>query len=300
MIEHLDSIPALVPKLLLHLLEGGNLSQAATSLAVSQPAASKAIRRAESLLGFALIKRDARPLVLTEEGGLVAQFARQRLEQEAILIRQLRMIRKEGAGVVKIASFGASASTHMLPRLFEIVRRDLPKVSVEISEFNDDEALLALREGRVDFATIVDHEYLDLEIIPIVTDRLVALVHEDDPLALLPAISVADLEASHFILTKGGSEALIRAWFSTSGTPLQFKHTAVQLTSILAMIRSGLGVSIVAELAVPDFHPEIRVLPLTPEYPRRIGLARRSGSFSSHAAQRLWRYLCQHREQLLS
>ena len=289
MIDELNDIPALVPKLLVQLASLGSITQAATALNVSQPAASKAIRNAELRLGVELIRRDNRPLELTQEGQLIAEYAKQQAEKEDALIQQLRQIKKEGAGTIKIASFGASASTHILPNFIQRISQSFPNIKIEIYEYTDEGALSALREGRVDFAIIVDKQALDLDIIPVMTDRLVALVNENDTLSKQPTLSVEEVMSRDFILTKGGSEALIREWFYLSNASLKAKHTAVQLTSILALIRAGLGISIVAELAVPDSHPNIKVIPLIPEHPRPICVARKAGSFSSHAAKSAWR-----------
>lgn len=290
MIDKLDSIPTLVPKLLLQLLEMGSITDAASILGVSQPAASKALRRAEQQIGIELLRRNSRPLLLTTEGKLIAEYARQQQLQEETLIQRLRLIKKDGAGLIRVASFGASASTHILPKFIHAIGQKQPQIRVEVYEYTDEEALSALREGRVDFAVIVDKEHLDLDIIPVTTDRLVALVHEDDPLSKKSALSAECVLDRDFILTKGGSEALIKEWFSSSNAHLKVKHTAVQLTSILALIRAGLGVSIVAELAVPESHPNISVIPLMPEHPRRICIAKRSGSFSSNAARCAWKH----------
>jgi len=289
MIDELNDIPSLVPKLLLQLASLGSITQAASVLNVSQPAASKAIKNAELSLGVALIRRDKRPLVLTMEGQLIAEYAKQQQEKEDALIQQLRHIKKDGFGTIKIASFGASASTHILPKFIQKISHHLPKIKIEIYEYTDEGALSALREGRVDFAIIVDKEQLDLDIIPIMTDRLVALVNEKDALSKCATLSVNDIMQRDFILTKGGSEALIKEWFFLSNASLKVKHTAVQLTSIMALIRARLGVSIVAELAVPDSHPDVIVIPLKPEHPRRICVARKAGSFSSNAAKSTWR-----------
>nr|WP_282597416.1 LysR substrate-binding domain-containing protein [Vibrio crassostreae] len=286
----MDSIPTLVPKLLLQLLEMGSITDAASILGVSQPAASKALRRAEQQIGIELLRRDSRPLLLTTEGKLIAEYARHQQQQEEMLLQHLRLIKKDGAGLIRIASFGASASTHILPKFIHTIGQKQPLIRVEVYEYTDDEALSALREGRVDFAVIVDKEHPDLDIIPVTTDRLVALVHEDDPLSKKSALSVECILNRDFILTKGGSEALIKEWFSSSNVHLKVKHTAVQLTSILALVRAGLGVSIVAELAVPESHPNVSAIPLMPEHPRRICIAKRSGSFSSNAARCAWKH----------
>ncbi len=91
MIDKLDSIPTLVPKLLLQLLEMGSITDAASILGVSQPAASKALRRAEQQIGIELLRRDSRPLLLTTEGKLIAEYARHQQQQEEMLLQHLRL-----------------------------------------------------------------------------------------------------------------------------------------------------------------------------------------------------------------
>ena len=290
-IDRIDDIPSLVPKLLVDLMESGSITNAASALGVSQPAASKALKSAEHLLGTALVMRDRRPLSLTAEGKLIADYALQQLQKEQLLIRQLDAIKKSGAGLIRIASFGASASTHILPRYTRAIYRVFPNLRVEILEFNDDEALSALKEGRVDFAIVLDREDLDLDFIHIENDCLVALVHKNDPLANKDKLKSEDIIDRDFILTKGGSEPLIKEWFGCLYSRLKIQHTAVQLTSILALVRAGLGISIVAALAVPESHPDVCVVPISPEYPRQICLAKRSGGFYSYAARCVWEYL---------
>ncbi|MDB4837989.1 hypothetical protein OAH87_05930 [Marinomonas sp.] len=49
--------------------------------------------------------------------------------------------------------------------------------------------------------------------------------------------------------------------------------------------------NIVAERAMPEFHDQLNIIHLTPEYPRHICLAKREGYFTSNAAKMVWRYL---------
>ena len=290
MIDQLDNLPALLPDTLLQILETGSVTKAANSLKVSQPAVSKAIKTAEKHLGLELVRRECRPLTLTREGQLIAEYAKHSQKEKEKLIQKLRQATKEGSGRVKIASFGASATTHILPRFISNLKKLKPLINVEVLEFNDEQALLALKDGQVDFAIIADKEYPDLDIIPIVTDRLVALVNTEDPLANALQLSAYDLCQRDFILTKGGSAPLVEEWFKRSNTHIVAKHKALQLTSILAMIRANLGVSIVAELSIPQLHNDVSVIPLTPEYPRHICVAKLHGGFASNSAKLTWQY----------
>lgn len=195
----------------------------------------------------------------------------------------------QGRGLVRIASFGASASTHILPALVATVTRSRPMLRVEISESADKPSLQALRDGLADFAIAVEHDAPDLEMIPVARDRLVALVRHGEPLAKRATLDAATLSGCDFILTKGGSEPLVRAWFARTRHEPSVRHNIQQITSILAMVRAGMGVSVIAEMAVPETHAGVAVIPLTAEQPRVICLARRQGSFGSYAAELLWK-----------
>lgn len=281
-------IPATSLRLLLEIQQSGNLTEAARACGISQPAASKALARAEALSGLALVRRDRRPMLLTDEGQVLAEYARRRNDLTQAALRQLEQARLKGSGEVRIASFGASASTHILPGLIAATVARRPMVRVGIAESPDQPCLQALREGMVDFAITVELDAPDLEFIPLARDRLVALVRGQDALAANLTVDAAMLSDRDFILTKGGSEPLVRAWFAQAGRTPNVRHTVLQLTSILAMVRAGMGVSVIAEMAVPETHTGVAVVPLRPDHPRVIGLARRHGSFASKSAGFVW------------
>lgn len=275
-------------RLLLFVAQTGNLTEAARACGVSQPAASKAIAKAEAQSGLALLRRDRRPLSLTAEGRILTDYAQRQSDMARAVHHVLEESRVRGRGVVRIASFGPSASTRILPGLVAAATRRHPMLSVEISESPDQLSLQALRDGLVDFAIAVEDDAADLEMIVLARDQMVALVPSGDPLAQVATVDAATLSRRDFILTKGGSEPLVRAWFARTGHEPNVRHGIQQITSILAMVRAGMGVSMIAEMAVPETHAGVAVVPLTPEQPRTICLARRQGSFASHAAKLLW------------
>lgn len=266
----------------------GSLTEAARTCGISQPAASKAIARMETETGLSLIRRDHRPLTLTEEGCILADFARQQDSAAKATSRKLTDCRTLGSGLVRIASFGASASTHILPDLITKARRARPMMQIEISENTDYPSLKAIEEGSADFAITAEDQTIDLDRVPLAKDRLVALVQTGDPLATTRTIDAATLANRDFIMTKGGSEPLVRRWFAGAGLSPAITHNIQQLTSILAMVQAGMGVSMIAEMAVPAHHDGVAVLSLMPEMPRTIYLARKKGSFASRAAELFW------------
>ncbi|MCO4838443.1 MAG: LysR family transcriptional regulator, partial [Oceanospirillaceae bacterium] len=264
---------------------------AGNALGVSQPAASKAIQRSEALLGVALICRNVRPIKLTHEGELVAEFAKKQHDLETALYQRLQSIKKSGADTIRIASFGPSASTHLLPNIVAQLRGYLSELDVSILELNELESIKALDDGLVDFATVVQIKESNLDCIPLENDQLVALVPADSSLAQQASLSAKKLSQENFIMTKGGSETLIRDWYAQSDLEPRVKHTAMQLTSIFGMIRAGMGVSIIAKMAMPETHPSVIAVPLSPVQPRVICMAKSDKDFNSHTAQRVWQLL---------
>lgn len=287
--DPLEGLPPLSLRLLPLLQRTGNLSEAARLLEVSQPAASKALAKAEAACALALVSRGRRPIALTAEGRILAEHAERQEELARLTARRLEECRAQGSGLVRIASFGASASTHILPELVAAVARRHPALLIEISESADQPSLQALRDGLVDFAMAVENTDADLEMVALKRDRLVALIRADDPLARRATLDARTLAALPFIMTKGGSEPLVRAWFARGGAEPSIRHSIQQITSILALVRAAMGVSIIAETAVPETHGGVAVVPLAPGFPRTICLARRTGGFPSHAAEIVWR-----------
>ncbi|KIZ47871.1 MULTISPECIES: LysR family transcriptional regulator [Rhodopseudomonas] len=283
-----EDIPHLALRLLPLLERYGNFSEAARALEVSQPAASKAIARAEALCGVALVVRGRRPVVLSAEGRILAEHALRQDELAQQTARRLHDSRAHGSGLVRIASFGASASTHILPGLVAAIARRRAALLIEILERTDQPALQALRDGLVDFSIVNDNDDPDLELMPLARDRLVALIRAKDPLAQRATLDAKALSSPPFILSMGGSEPLIRAWFARGGHEPSIQHSIQQITSILAMVRAGMGVAIIAEMAVPETHAGVVTVPLAPGFPRTICLARRIGGFASHAAEIVW------------
>lgn len=283
-------VPLTVLRLLRRIGETGNLTEAARACGISQPAASKAIARLEAQAGLAMVRRDRRPLCLTAEGRILAAFGQRQEDLARAAEHALAESRFQGRGLVRIASFGPSASTHILPGLIAAATRRHPALRAELAEEPDQQALQALRDGAVDFAMTVETDAPDLETVPLARDRLVALVRQGDPLAVRAEVDAATLAQCDFILTKGGSEPLVRAWFAQTGYAPRVRHSIQQITSILAMVRAGMGVSVIAQMAVPESHQGVSLLALAPEQPRIICLARRVGSFASHAAELLWHH----------
>lgn len=266
--------------------ETNSFTRAADRLGITQSGASHAIAALEAELGVRLLKRDREGVTLTEAGALVLSH----VDEIVYRLERLRDVAGDLTGLktgkLRIGSF-PSVSARLLPSMIGSFKRRYPGVEVVLFEGSDPEVVDWLRSGTVDVA-VVNEGMAGLppeqfEVVPMATDMMVALVSARHPLAGRAAITVNDLAAEPFIMSKGGCEPLIHQMFAaaslTPATPFRVQEAA----TILAMVQEGLGVTIVPELVVPDGYPGVQVLRLEPSTLRKLGLVARRKSAASPA-----------------
>lgn len=122
-----------------------HFGRAAASLYISQPALSKQIRKLEDDLGFALLVRDSRHVVLTPRGQRFFDDARQ------LLAAAERMVRPEDAGVVRMAHIFELDTSRLVVDAFVEAS---PRMGVVESSMDSLRQLEALMMGQLDVAII--------------------------------------------------------------------------------------------------------------------------------------------------
>jgi DNA-binding transcriptional LysR family regulator len=133
-----------------------------------------------------------------------------------------------------------------------------------------------IRERRVDvgFVVLPDERF---DTAPLVEDQMMALVPRSHPLASETAITLAQLCEGPFIMSEAGCACLIEPLFANAGLQPNVPYRISQVITILDMVSRGDGLSIVAELALPqrlrEQYPELVALPLHPPVSRKVGLA---------------------------
>ncbi|MBV2182139.1 MAG: LysR family transcriptional regulator [Castellaniella sp.] len=137
------------------IVEAQNMTRAAETLHIAQPALSQQITLLEEELGVKLLNRSARGMLATEEGELLYRHARTILRQ--VDNTRALISRKHGAisGTVSIGM--ASSTARMLAlRLIERVRETYPAVVLEIVDVPSADLTSMVMQGRVDFALAPD------------------------------------------------------------------------------------------------------------------------------------------------
>ncbi|MFD1952648.1 LysR family transcriptional regulator substrate-binding protein [Paenibacillus thailandensis] len=86
-------------------------------------------------------------------------------------------------------------------------------------------------------------------------------------------IHIGHVAGEPFIMPAKGCDTNVRRWFAEQGGSPNVRFELEDDHAIMAMVRNGLGVSILPETIVSDAPSGISVRPLVPEARRTIGLA---------------------------
>jgi len=233
---------------------GLNITQAAERVHATQPGLSKQLKQLEDELGFQLFLRRGRSLdSITAPGAEVIARAR-KLLLEAGNIRALAAnLRGEIQGELAIGTTHTQAR-YVLPQAIGPLRERFPEVSIHIVPTGEGEALAELGRGA-DLALVSSSGAPPSGgiAVPLYAWRRVVMVPRGHALARLHRPPTLEELAREPIVSYESSlkpESSLRTAFSRAGLEPRIAFTARDADLIKTYVRAGLGIGVLAEMAV--------------------------------------------------
>jgi len=176
-----------------------------------------------------------------------------------------------------------------LPECLAVFRQQHPGIEVRLRDLVAERITERVRDGDVDFGLGVRARLgHGLDFAPLLQDRLCLFMARDHPLASGP-LALADLDDQPMILT--GRDSSVRAQielvFRERGLRLRAAMEANYMSTVLALVRNGLGVALLPESADDGETRLVRRQLDEPGLGRALGVITRSESSLSPAALRL-------------
>ncbi|WP_454688989.1 LysR family transcriptional regulator [Achromobacter aloeverae] len=274
-------------ELFLALVSSNGIAGAGAKLGMSPSATSHALRALETALGTELLDRHSPGVALTYTGEHVLPHVRdvfaslQLIQATALAGAELK------TGLLRLGSFGASATIRVLPPLLDRFKARYPGVDIMVTEKPDEQTSQDLKERRLELAAVTLPKS-EFDSLTLAIDELVAVLPAKHPLAALDTVPLKEMTSDPFILTRAGSQALVNKLFARHGLRPRVSYELLQLMSILELVASGKGVSILAKLALPDRYAGTVFRPIAPGNSRRIGLVCLSENRLSPVARAFW------------
>lgn len=250
--------------------EAGSVTDAATQLGLTQSAVSHALASLERELGSRLIVRDRSGCSLTGLGARLLPDATEALRYADRIAEVAAAEDGLRQGRLRLGTI-PSASSVLLPLISQFKRR-YPGVSVAVFEGTDSEVSNWIEQRTVE-AGVVTGPRPDLETVPLAEDEMLAVVSSGHRLASRESATVPDLASEPFLLSAGGCEPIIRRLHDQHHVPLAPVSRVTDMGTLLAMVREGLGVSIIPALSLGTRRDGITAMPLRPRAPRSLLLA---------------------------
>ena len=235
-------------QIFLKVVSCGSFSKAAEALSFTQSGISHAINSLENELGVMLLSRNRGGVVLTADGRALLPRVEALCAAHHALMQSAADLKGLDAGLVKVATF-SSVSAQWLPSILKSFGDVYPNIEFEVVDADfygqTEEWIL---QGKVDCGFLRLPSAKSLCAHPLYRDELLVVVPCGHPLADAAAFPLSALSAEPFIRLEEGRDYELTAALDAMGVHPNVKYTAREDRTILAMVSSGLGISIMEEL----------------------------------------------------
>jgi len=233
-----------------------NLTETARALHTSQPGVSKAIIELEEELGVEIFARHGKRLKrVTEPGEHVLKSIELIMREVGNLRRIGEQFSAQDSGTLSIATTHTQAR-YVLPQPVARLREAFPKVNVSLHQGSPDQvARMVIDEvAEIGIATESLTHYEELVTLPCYEWQHMLVMPVDHPLAKKDDITLEDL-AQEPLITYHPSftgRTKVDQAFAAKRLQPRIALEAIDSDVIKTYVRLGLGVGIVAEMALKD------------------------------------------------
>jgi len=231
-----------------------NLTETAKALFTSQPGISKAILELEEELGVDIFVRHGKRLKrVTEPGNQVLKSVDLILREVANLKRIGEEFSKQDSGRLSIATTHTQAR-YVLPEPVAQLRKRFPKVQVSLHQGTPDQVAQMLLSDAADIGLATESlaDYEELVTLPCYEWQHVIVMAADHPLAHVERPTLEQLAEEPLISYQpafAGRKKVDQAFAQRRLKP-NIALEAIDSDVIKTYVRSGLGVGIIAEMAM--------------------------------------------------
>ncbi len=272
-----------------------NFSRAAEISFVTQPTLSAGIKELEDRLGVQLIERTRQSVMLTPLAEQITQRARTLLVDAKEIEDLARAHQNPLEGDLRLGAI-PTIGPYLIPHALPYIRKEFPKLRLYLREEMTEQLIEGLKQGRLDLILIaLPFDTGTLEIAQLFEDGYQLATPRNTPhstatgrTALLDSNQLMLLEKGH-CLQRHALQA-----YPERNLAQDESFAATSLTTLIAMVSEGLGVTLLPNLAVDAgvvANQEVKLSPLNDACPRHVVLAWRPKSAQKPLFEKLAKLL---------
>ncbi|MDB2409906.1 MAG: LysR family transcriptional regulator [Pseudomonadales bacterium] len=239
-----------------------NISRAADSLAMSQSAASGALRDLEQRYDAQLFDRVGKRLQLNAHGNAIRPLA-ESLMAEATEV-EAALEQREATGNLNVGATLTIGNYIAIPIIARF-KQDYPAVDIRLHVANTEHIAAEVLNFDLDIGLIEgEYSHPDLSVEPWHADELVVFCAPDHPYAQLEQLSDQQLIAAQWILREQGSgtrqtfDRAMQGLLNELDVHLELEHTE----AIKRAVEAGLGLGCLSGITLSDAFKRGTLVPL--------------------------------------
>ena len=234
--------------------DSGSFTAAGERLHVSQSAISRQILLLEEELGEAVFHRIGRRIRITPAGESLLQLSNRVFQDLQDTVTAISDKQESLRGTMRLVG-GMTVCLYVFPALLAEVRRSHPHLDLKITVGSAERSIAMLRSGAGDLGLLtLPIEASDLVSVPVLQEELLLVTYPTHPLAKKGQVEPSDLDKQPFILFETGSitRRLVDEFFTRERIEAEIVMETENVEIIKAMVRNGLGISIIPWQAAAD------------------------------------------------
>ena len=280
-------------RVFLTVAEHEHITRASEELILSQPAVTKIIQNLEHEIGFELIERHGRRIVLTHAGHMLHNYARRMFALEREMEEALAALRDIESGEITLAA-NTTTGVYLLPPIVSRFRARYPQVALHINILNSHEIVERILNWNLDFGLVESDPVTlpsGLQVEVFAYDELVLVVSPGHHWSGLEALRPEALRNGELVLREQGSgiREVIEHALLQQGVQIIPLLTLPDNEAMKQMVMSGVGGAILSKLAVQrelaagdlvrvpiiglDLHPQLSLIQRADKQLSRAALA---------------------------
>ena len=222
---------------------------------LSQPALSLQIRALEEEVGVRLFERNRRKTTLTAAGLAFRDDATAAVSQLDQAIRRARLAANGKLGLLKVG-FISTAGNEIVPNIVRQFRDSNPEVEFSLHNILTTDQIQMLGDGSLDigFLRLPIGEHPELEVVAVHREPFVVVTPLSHMLAKRKRVALHELSGEDFVMYERsyapGFHDLIFGMLRDAGVIPNVCQTAGQMPTLISLVDSGMGISILPASAV--------------------------------------------------
>lgn len=270
-----------------------NMSRAAETLHISQPALSKSIAMLEEYLGVELFDRNGRSIKLNRYGKFF-------LERTNLILKEIERAKEDLTNLVTpdvgevSLGFMHTLGLEVIPSLMMKVKKRFPHMRFQLTQSNSSVIMKKLEMGELDICLVSSLETSkDVHWEKLWEEELFLIVPKQHPLKNRKKVKLAEFAKEPFISIKKGNSLrkYVDEIFKREGFQLNVAFEGEEVHTIAGLVESGLGVSLIPHIKGLDQYNVHIIQVDAKDCKREIGLSYLKNRYMSGAVKQFIEYV---------